>query len=158
MSKKTILLLIITIFAITGCRNAEPIEDNAGNIMYSRETVKKAQDAIRKGGEGYEFAEKTGISKNSLDKVVSEISEAVDIDSISEFQNTASVNNAVSSLDVRFATVRGKDGKTYTACFDGKRGVLFGLADEQGNIVAGADPGTVINEGELPLGSKLPQE
>lgn len=124
MRNKVLCLLgtVICITAIiTGCNHEELFSASAN----------AAKKAIKEGGEGYEYAENVNMDNKLLNSVVAEVSQYVEIESVDNFLNENPVLISEDNIDLRIATVHGKDGKEYTLCFDGGLGTVYGLVDNE---------------------------
>ncbi len=119
MYRKIILISSIIILCLTGCKNTVLPTDSKGT------------QALKRGEEGFDYAEEVNMDKDLLKGVSDEISEYVDVKSISDFKNDSTVAADEETQDFRFATITAKDGKEYTTCFDGYKGTLYGIVDKE---------------------------
>ena len=111
-----------------------------------------AEQAIKRGKEGYNYAEEVQMDTGILEGVTEEIGKYVEISKISEFSNDLPVGASSDGIDIRLAKVIDKDGKVYTACFDGCRGILYGLIDTEGNDLVPHDDQVIWNADGPALG------
>ena len=121
-------LVIISAFTLTAC--FEPAPEKQAKKVLSEKTEGTDETPAETG---YEYAEKTGIEDEKIEEAIAKAGEVIEIESIDSYLNEAPTNREVNTIDLRVANVTAKDGKKYTVCFDGIRGTLFGVIDEDGN-------------------------
>ncbi len=137
-NKKSVILIIIAFMFIFASCAYNTSEQKAKKVL--KQTAEIAEDTVT----GYEYAEKAGIEEKKIEKAFEKADNIIAIESVDSYMNEVSANREVNTIDLRIAKVTGKDGKKYTIAFDGIRGTLFGIIDEDGNNLV--DPSTISED------------